>query len=112
MSPMLARWKVRFCISPAGLCAIGSSRGSRRSAFPRLAAWRFRHARGCRAIRIERAQATPAPGGGELRRRAVVILAAVSKLIGEFEEGAEEGGAIVVHQFDQTGLLHQPAQFD
>src|SRR5713101_8705371 len=85
---------------------------SRRSSFPRLPAWRFRHARGCRAIRIERAQATPAPGDGELRRRAVVIVAAVSKLIGEFEEGAEEGGAIVVGQLDQAGFLDEAAELD
>ena len=31
---------------------------------------------------------------------------------GEFEKGAEQGGTVVVHQLDQTGLLHQAAEFD
>ena len=28
---------------------------------------------------------------------------------GEFEEGAEKGRAIIVHQLDQPGFLHQAA---
>lgn len=31
---------------------------------------------------------------------------------GEFEEGAEQGGTIIVDQLDQTRLLHQAAEFD
>ena len=30
----------------------------------------------------------------------------------QFEEGAEQGRAIIVHQLDQSGLLHQAAEFD
>ena len=32
--------------------------------------------------------------------------------VGEIEERAEQGGAVIVHQFDQAGLLHQAAEFD
>ena len=30
----------------------------------------------------------------------------------EFEECTEQGSAIVLHQIDQPGLLHQAAEFD
>jgi hypothetical protein len=30
----------------------------------------------------------------------------------QFEEGAEEGGAIVIHQLDQARLLHQTAKLN
>ena len=30
----------------------------------------------------------------------------------EFEEGAEQCGAVVVQQFDQAGFLHEAAQLD
>lgn len=31
---------------------------------------------------------------------------------GEIEEGAEEGGAIIVHELDEAGLPHQAAELD
>ena len=34
------------------------------------------------------------------------------ELIGEVEEGAEEGGAVVAQQLDQAGLLDESAEFD
>jgi hypothetical protein len=34
------------------------------------------------------------------------------ELIGEFEEGAEEGGAVVVDQLDEAGFLDEAAEFD
>ena len=64
------------------------------------------------SIGIEGAQATAAPDGGELLGRAIVIRASVAELIGEIEEGAEQGGAIVVGQLDKAGFLHQAAQLD
>ena len=36
----------------------------------------------------------------------------VLQLIGEFEEGAEQGGAIVVDQIHQPRFLHQAAELD
>ena len=30
----------------------------------------------------------------------------------EFEEGSEQGSAVIVHQLDQSGLLHQSAQLN
>ncbi len=32
--------------------------------------------------------------------------------IGEFEEGAEEGGAVILHQFNQAGLVDEAAELD
>ena len=31
---------------------------------------------------------------------------------GEFEEGSEQGSAVIVHQFYQPGFLHQSAELD
>ena len=35
-----------------------------------------------------------------------------TEAIGQFHEGAEHGGAVVVGQRDEAGLLHEAAEFD
>jgi hypothetical protein len=66
----------------------------------------------CRFIGVEGAEAASAPGSCELPGRAVIPLAARPKLIGDVEEGAEEGGTIIVDEFDEARLLDEAAEFD
>ena len=69
-------------------------------------------------VRLERAEAAAPPaceGIAEtfaLAFNLFLSLLPASQLIGQFEEGAEQGGAIVVDQIDEAGLLHQAAEFD
>jgi hypothetical protein len=75
----------------------------------------LRHAHGCGGsilVRIEGAEAAAAPSGGELLGRSVIILAPDPQLVGDVEEGAQHSGAIVVHQFDEAGLLDETTKFD
>ncbi len=37
---------------------------------------------------------------------------AVLELVGHVQERPEQGSAVIVHQFDQSSFLHQPAEFD
>lgn len=66
----------------------------------------------CWRIGIESTQPALAPSGGELLWCAFVSLTPVPQLIRDFEEGAEEGGAIVIDEFDEAGLLDEAAEFD
>ncbi len=52
------------------------------------------------------------PGCGELLWCSFVTLPSQPKLIGDGEEGAEEGGAIVVYQFDKSRLLDEATELD
>jgi hypothetical protein len=75
----------------------------------------LRHAHGCGSsilVRIEGAETAAAPSRGNLLRRAVNIFVPEPKLICQLKEGAEERGAIVIHQFDETGLLDKAAELD
>lgn len=54
------------------------------------------------ALQVKGAEAGVAPAGTELGGRRLVI--ALAKPMGEFEEGAEEGGAVVLHQFHDSRL--------
>jgi hypothetical protein len=63
------------------------------------------------AISLESAKAAPAPACGEVTGIIIGFVQSL-KAVGQFEEGAEEGCAIIVYQLDQSGLLHQAAEFD
>ncbi len=52
-----------------------------------------------------------APAGGEVVEISPGLVDPAQP-VGELEEGAEKGGAIVVHKRDQAGLLHQAAELD
>jgi hypothetical protein len=80
--------------------------GSRRHACFRLSP----DARGF-AVSIEGAEAAAAPTCSEVTGIVTVIVRSAEP-VGQFHEGAEQGGAVVVHQLDQPGLLHQAAEFD
>ena len=62
-------------------------------------------------VRIEGAEAAPAPACGKMARIVAGVVCA-AELVGEVQKGAEEGGAVVVHQFDQAGFLYEAAEFD
>lgn len=62
------------------------------------------------ALLVKGAKAGVAPAGAELGGRRLVV--AVLQIGGEFEEGAEEGGAVVVHQLDETSLGDEAAELD
>ena len=58
-------------------------------------------------IGIEGPEAATAPAHGEMVRIVAVVRSA--QPVGQFHEGAEQGGAIVVHHLDQAGFLYQAA---
>lgn len=62
-------------------------------------------------VGIKRPQPAPSPTRHEIGRTGT-ILAAQPQLIGNPEQRPEDGGAIVVDQFDQPGLLNEAAQLD
>jgi hypothetical protein len=64
------------------------------------------------SIGIEGVEAAAAPSGGELRWGAIIIFTTEPKLIRQLKEGAQHSGAIVVHQFDEAGLLDETTEFD
>jgi hypothetical protein len=64
------------------------------------------------SIGIEGAEAAAAPGSGELRWGAIITFATETKLIGDIEESAEEGGPIIVDDINQAGLLDETTEFD
>ena len=69
--------------------------------------------RGDVSVGLEGAQAAPAPARQQVGRAFLPTFLPLSpEPGGEFEEGTEQGGAIVVHQIDKTGLLHQAAELD
>ncbi len=55
---------------------------------------------------FERSSAAPPP------QRQEIVTAARRQHIGEAEETAEQGGAVVVREVNQASHLHQTAQFD
>jgi hypothetical protein len=62
-------------------------------------------------IGIEGAQSAPSPTQHQIGGRFLLVYIR-SQPCGQFEEGVEEGGAIVIHQLDQTRLLHQAAKLN
>jgi hypothetical protein len=63
-------------------------------------------------IGVESAEAASPPGCGQLRGRSFIALFAEAKLVGDFEEGAEERRAIVAGEIDEAGLLDETAELD
>jgi hypothetical protein len=63
-------------------------------------------------VGIEGAEAASAPGSGELRWGAIITFATETKLIGDIEESAEEGGPIIVDDINQAGLLDETTELD
>jgi hypothetical protein len=63
------------------------------------------------AIGIEGAKATTAPACGEMASIVAGVIRSAQP-VGQVHEGAEQCGAVVVHQLDQAGLLHQATEFD
>jgi hypothetical protein len=63
------------------------------------------------AVGIEGAEAAASPSGDDVVGIVTGIFGA-TELVGEVQEGPEEGGAVVIHQFDQAGLLDEAAEFD
>lgn len=65
----------------------------------------------CVTVGIEGTEATPPPAYGEMAG-IVIRVGGFAQPVGQRQEGAEERGAIIVHQLDQSGLLDQTAEFD
>jgi len=64
-------------------------------------------------IRLEGAQATVPPCCGELLAGAVVhAFPSAPELIGQLHHGAEQGGAVVAGEFNETSFLDEAAEFD
>jgi hypothetical protein len=63
-------------------------------------------------VRIEGAETAPAPGSSELRWGTIITFAPDPQLVGDVEKGAQHSGAIVVHQFDEAGLLDETTELD
>src|SRR5487761_219875 len=80
----------------------------------RLSAFRPRVRYRCLVlVGLEGAQAAPAPSRQQISRAfPLAFLCLPLEARGEFQEGAEEGGAIVVHQIDEAGLLNQATELD
>ena len=69
---------------------------------------------GC-IVRVEGAQSAPPPACHEVGRLcflAFILFRLPLQLAGEFEESAEQGGAVVSNQLDEPGLLHEAAELD
>lgn len=65
----------------------------------------------CSSVGLEGTQPAPPPARPEIGRAGAVI-GLLTELIGEVEEGAEQGGTVVLDEFDQPGFLDQAAEFD
>ena len=67
-------------------------------------------------VGIENTQSAASPAcleiGGGYFLASILFRLPVLELIGESEEGTEQSGAVVVKQLDQSGLLHEAAEFD
>ena len=64
-------------------------------------------------IGIESAQAAPAPAREEIGPASPLAFVFLPlQPIGDVEEGAEQGGAVVIQQLDKAGFLHEAAQLD
>lgn len=68
---------------------------------------------GCsrRILLVKGAQATASPEGEEVGATPALAFACL-QLVREIQEGAEQGGAIVIGQLDETGLLHEATELD
>jgi hypothetical protein len=64
------------------------------------------------AISIEGVEAASSPGSSELRWGAIITFAPDPQLVRDVEEGAQHGGAIVVHQFDEARFLDETTELD
>jgi hypothetical protein len=62
-------------------------------------------------IGIEGAQSASSPTQHQIGGRFLLVFIGLQPC-GQFEEGAEEGSAIVIYQLDQARLLHQAAKLD
>ena len=91
----------------------GSGRRNKWTRSRGRAFWHERCCRGSRrfAISIESPQTAAAPASGEIAGIVAGVVGA-TEAIGQFHEGAEHGGAVVVGQRDEAGLLDEAAEFD
>jgi hypothetical protein len=62
-------------------------------------------------VGIEFAQAAAAPAGEQIGA-ADSLISSILKATGEVEEGAEQGGAVIVDELDQAGFLDEAAELD
>ncbi len=65
----------------------------------------------CFSIGFERAQSAASPACDEVGGCGVLVIA-VPQLAGEFEEGTEQGCAVIVGEFDEAGFLDEAAELD
>ncbi len=66
----------------------------------------------CLFVGIEGSQSAASPSGAEVGGCCVLQRSISVEEGSDIEESAEEGCAIVVDEFDQSGLLHQATEFD
>jgi len=103
----------RGAIAAAVRCPEQADRrhGSVRSQNLAFRCWWCRHLSRGVTVGLEGAEAAAAPACGEVARIVAGVVRSTEP-IGEIKEGAEQGRAVVVGQFDEAGFLDQAAEFD